>query len=44
MHPDAILSSGKIATNAVPGFVDAVAIKEGKITAIGSNDEILPTR
>ena len=44
MHPDTILSSGKIATNAVPSFVEAVAIKDGKITEIGSNDEILPSR
>jgi len=44
MHPDTILSSGKIVTNAVSGFVDSVAIKDGQITAIGSNDEILPSR
>jgi predicted amidohydrolase YtcJ len=44
MHPDTILSSGKIATNGVPSFVEAVAIKDGKITAIGSNDEILRER
>jgi predicted amidohydrolase YtcJ len=44
MHPDTILSSGKIATNHVPSFVEAVAIKDGKITAIGSNDEILRER
>ena len=44
MHPDTILIGGKIATNAVPAFVGSVAIKDGKITAIGSNDEILPSR
>ena len=44
MHPDTILISGKIVTNAVPSFVDSVAIQDGKITAIGSNDEILPGR
>jgi predicted amidohydrolase YtcJ len=44
MHPDTILISGKIATNAVPSFVDSVALKDGKITAIGSNDEILRRR
>jgi predicted amidohydrolase YtcJ len=44
MHRDTILSSGKIATNRVPSFVEAVAIKDGKITAIGSNDDILPSR
>ncbi|MGZ4960584.1 MAG: amidohydrolase [Methylomonas sp.] len=41
MTADSILHNAKIATNAVPSFVEAVAIKDGKITAIGTNDEIL---
>src|SRR5467141_1003725 len=44
MQPDSIVHNAKIATNRVPSFVEAVAIKDGKITAIGSNDEILPSR
>jgi predicted amidohydrolase YtcJ len=44
MHPDTILSSGKIATNGVPSFVEAVAIKDGKISAVGRSDEILRQR
>lgn len=44
MHPDTILSSGKIATNSVPAFVDSIAIKDGKISAIGSKDEIFSSR
>src|SRR5712664_4376569 len=44
MQPDSIVHNAKIATNGVPSFVEAVAIKDGKITAIGSNDEILRER
>ncbi len=44
MHPDTILSSGKIATNGVLSFVEAVAIKDGKISAVGRNHEILRER
>lgn len=39
---DLILTNGKIATMAKPGeFVQAVAIKDGKITATGSNARVL---
>jgi predicted amidohydrolase YtcJ len=41
---DSILHHAKIATNNVPSFVEAIAIKDGKITAAGTNDEILRQR
>jgi predicted amidohydrolase YtcJ len=41
---DSILHHAKIATNSVPSFVEAIAIKDGKITATGTNDEILRQR
>jgi predicted amidohydrolase YtcJ len=41
MTADSILHNAKIATNKLPSFVEAVAIKDGKISAIGTNDEIL---
>jgi predicted amidohydrolase YtcJ len=44
MQFDSIVHNGKIATNSVPSFVEAVAINEGKITAIGHSDEILRQR
>ncbi len=44
MPTDIILHNAKIATNSVPSFVQAIAIKDGKIDAMGSNDEILPQR
>src|SRR6202011_2446340 len=44
MQPDSIIHSAKIATNGVPSFVEAVAIKDGKISATGKNDEILRQR
>ena len=41
-QPDLIISNGKIATMAKEGeFVQAVAVKDGKIVAIGSNASIL---
>ena len=33
---DSILHHAKIATNSVPSFVEAVAIKDGKISAAGT--------
>jgi predicted amidohydrolase YtcJ len=39
-----ILHNAKIATNGVPSFVEAIAISNGKVTAIGRNDEILRLR
>jgi len=41
MAPDTILHQAKIATNVIPSFAQAVAITEGKISAVGTNDEIL---
>jgi predicted amidohydrolase YtcJ len=39
-----ILHNAKIATNGVPSFVEAIALADGKVTAIGRNDEILRLR
>jgi predicted amidohydrolase YtcJ len=44
MQPDSIVHNARIATNGVPSFVEAVAIKDGKISAAGSDDEILRLR
>src|SRR6201987_4733567 len=44
MQPDSIVQNAKIATNGVPSFVEAIAIKDGKISAVGRNDEILRER
>ena len=44
MQPDSIIHNAKIATNGVPSFVEAVAIKDGKISEVGRSDEILPQR
>src|ERR1700690_3031665 len=44
MQPDSIIYNAKIATNGVPSFVEAVAIKDGKISAVGRSDEILRER
>ncbi len=41
MPADLILHNAKIATNSVPPFVEAIAIKEGKIDATGTKHEIL---
>jgi len=44
MEPDCILHNARIATNGVPSFAEALAIKDGKISAVGSADEILRQR
>ena len=44
MQPDCILHNARIATNGVPSFVEALAIKDGKISAVGTDDEILRQR
>lgn len=41
MPAHTILHNAKIATNGVPPFVEAIAIKDGQIDAAGTNDEIL---
>jgi predicted amidohydrolase YtcJ len=44
MPADLILYNAKIATNEIPSFVEAIAIEDGKITALGTNDEIIRLR
>lgn len=44
MAADTIFHNAKIATNGVPSFVEAVAIEGDKISAAGTNDEILRQR
>jgi predicted amidohydrolase YtcJ len=44
MAVDTILHNAKIATNGVPSFVEAIALSDGKVTAIGANEEILRLR
>ena len=41
MPADTIIHNAKVATNATPSFVEAVAISNGKIIATGTSDEIL---
>ena len=41
MSAEIILHHAKIATNGVPSFVEAIAISEGKVTAVGGNEAIL---
>ena len=44
MSAETIIHNAKIATNGVPSFVEAVAIGNGKISAVGKSDEILRQR
>jgi predicted amidohydrolase YtcJ len=44
MPADTILHNAKIATNAVPTFVEALAISNGKIAAVGTEQEIFQLR
>jgi hypothetical protein len=44
MAVDTILYNAKIATNRVPAFVEAVAITDGKISATGTDEEVLRLR
>ena len=44
MSVKTILHHAKIATNAVPSLVEALAISDGKIIATGTDDEILRLR
>src|SRR5437899_11341161 len=44
MAADSIIHNAKIATNGVPAFVEALAIKDGKIAAAGPNDDVLRQR
>ena len=42
--PTTIFFNGKIATNGKPYFVQALAVESGKISAIGTNEEVLRSR
>ena len=44
MSVELILHNAKIATNGVPSFAEAIALSDGKVTAIGGNEEILRLR
>ncbi len=44
MAVDRILHHAKIATNGVPSFVEAIAIQDDKIVAVGTDHEILRQR
>jgi len=44
MSIETILHNAKIATNGVPSFAEALAIRDGKIAATGTDDEILRLR
>jgi predicted amidohydrolase YtcJ len=44
MPAEIILHNAKIATNGGPSFVEAITIRDGKIAAAGTNDEILRQR
>jgi predicted amidohydrolase YtcJ len=44
MPADLILYNAKIATNGNPSVVEAIAITQGKITALGTNEEIVRLR
>ena len=41
MSADTVLHNAKIATNDVPSFVEAIAIQDGKISAVGTSEKIL---
>jgi predicted amidohydrolase YtcJ len=44
MFADMIVHNAKLATNAIPSFVEALSIKDGRIQATGTNSEILRRR
>src|SRR5712672_673026 len=44
MPADLILYNAKIATTGNPSFVEAIAVEEGKVTALGTNEEIVRLR
>src|SRR5262249_27406883 len=41
---DIVLHNAKVATNGTPSFVEAVAVEGGKVTAAGTNAEVLRQR
>src|SRR5215468_12375695 len=40
MRPDLIIHNGKIATNSIPSFVQAIAVADGEVVASGTNQDI----
>src|SRR5262249_59305766 len=44
MPADIVLHNAKVATNGTPSFVEAVAVEGGKVTAAGTNAEVLRQR
>ena len=44
MPADIVLHNAKAATNGTPSFVEAVAVADGKILAVGSADEVMRQR
>src|SRR5262245_25816962 len=42
MTVDVIIHNARIATNAAPAFVEAIAVEDGRIVAGGRNHDILP--
>src|SRR6476660_3590014 len=44
MATDTILHNARIATNGLPSIVEAIAISDGKVTAIGGDEEVLRLR
>jgi predicted amidohydrolase YtcJ len=44
MFAETILYNAKVATNGVPSFVEAVAVTDGKVPAVGTNDEVMRLR
>jgi predicted amidohydrolase YtcJ len=44
MTPQKIFHNGKIATNTSPYFAEALAVADGLVSAVGSNDDILRLR
>jgi predicted amidohydrolase YtcJ len=44
MFAETILYNAKVTTNGVPSFAEAVALADGKVTAVGTNDEVMRLR
>jgi predicted amidohydrolase YtcJ len=44
MPADTILHNAKVATNAVPRFVESLATTGGKIAAVGTEQEVFQLR
>ena len=44
MRPNLIVHNAKIATNSIPSFAQAIAIADGKVVALGTNQDIMRQR